>query len=65
MLDFDFILENANVNENFLHNFEILGVLKGNMEPVDEYLEEIAYKNLDHKLNSHQKADQIRKILKI
>ena len=51
MLDFDFILENANVNENFLHNFEILGVLKGNMEPVDEYLEEIAYKNLDHKLN--------------
>ena len=65
MLDFDFILENANVNENFLHNFEILGVLKGNMEPVDEYLEEIAYKNLDYKLNSHQKADQIRKILKI
>ena len=46
----DFLLENDEVSEKFLHNFEILGMLKGNLGPVDDYLEEIAYKNLDYKL---------------
>ena len=49
----DFILENAEVNEQFLANFEILGILKGNLTPIDEYLDEIAYKNLDYKLQNH------------
>ena len=56
-LDFDFILENSEVNENFLHKFEILGVLKGNMEPIDDYMDEVAYKNLDSKINQHKKSD--------
>ena len=46
----EFIHEDCEVDESFLHKFEILGVLKGNLEPIDEYLDEIAYKNLDYKL---------------
>ena len=46
----DFILENQQVNEKFLADFEILSVLKGDLEPIDQYMDEIAYKNLDYKL---------------
>ena len=65
LVGFDFILENTNVNEEHLSQFEILGLLQGNLQPIDTYLEEYAYKNLDYKINSHKKADQIRKILKV
>ena len=46
----DFILENSEVNEQFLRDFEILSVLKGDLEPIDQYMDEVAYKNLDYKL---------------
>ena len=62
---FDFILDNAEVDESFLHKIEVLAVLQGNLSPIDDYLDEIAYKNLDYKLSQHPKADQIRKLLKV
>ena len=64
MQNLDFILENQQVNEKFLSEFEILSVLKGDLEPIDQYMDEIAYKNLDYKLQQHKQAAQIRKILK-
>ena len=47
----DFILDNCEVDEQFLHKFEILSVLKGDFGPIDQYMDEIAYKNLDYKLS--------------
>jgi hypothetical protein len=46
----DFILENSEVNESFLKQFEVLSVLKGDLEPIDQFMDEVAYKNLDYKL---------------
>ena len=57
LLNFDFILENAHVNEEYLNKFEVLGILQGNLQPIDTYLEEYTYKNLDYKINAHKKAD--------
>lgn len=49
--DFDFILENGKVDERFLNKFEILSVLRGDFDPINSYMDEICYKNLDYKLN--------------
>ena len=65
LVGFEFILENSKVDEEHLNKFEILGLLQGNLEPLDTYLDEYAYKNIDYKINSHKKADQIRKLLKV
>ncbi len=47
----EFILEDHDVDEGFLHYFEILSVLKGNLDPTFQYVQEVAYKNLDYKLS--------------
>ena len=61
----DFILENTKVDESFLQDIEVLSVLKGDFEPIDKYLDHVAYKNLDYKLNSLKEAHNLRKILKV
>ena len=62
---FDFIFEDVEVDEQFLRDFEIMNVLKGDFDPIDQYLEEIAYKNLDYKLAQHSKSHKMRKLLKV
>ena len=46
-------MEDKDVDESFLRRFEILSVLKGNLDPINEYLDEVAYKNLDYKMADH------------
>ena len=65
LVDFDFILDNGKVDERFLSKFEILSVLRGDFDPINEYMDEICFKNLDYKLNQHKQAHLIRKLLKI
>ena len=59
-------MENGKVDESFLMDFEILQILQGgDFSPIDQYLEQIAYKNLDYKLMAHKQAPLIGKLLKI
>ena len=48
--DFQFILEDKEMDEGQLHSFEVLQILKGDLEPLNLYTEDIAYNNLDYKM---------------
>ena len=65
LIDSEFILENNRVDESFMHDFEILQVLKGDFDPLQLYLDKLAYKNLDYKLAAHKQSQDIAKLIKI
>ena len=48
-----------------MHEFEILQVLKGDFDPLQLYLDKLAYKNLDYKLAAHKQSEDIAKLIKI
>eukprot|EP00347_Sterkiella_histriomuscorum_P014863 403359236 len=62
--DFKFIFEDREVDEKFLHKFEVISILKGNLDPLTQYVDEIAYKSLDYKMKDHPDPT-IGKLLKI
>ena len=37
------------MDEGQLNSFEVLTILKGDLEPLNLYMDELAYKNLDYK----------------
>ncbi len=49
----EYIFEDREVDERFLHKFEIIAILRGDLDPLTQYIDEIAYKNLDYKLVDH------------
>ncbi|CDW75591.1 UNKNOWN [Stylonychia lemnae] len=49
----EFMFEDREVDERFLHKLEVIGVLRGNLDPLTQYVDEIAYKNLDYKMRDH------------
>ena len=66
---FQFIFEDKELDEGELHQFEVLSILKGNLDPLQFYQDKIAYKNLDYKLvtidTDPVSAAQVGKLLRI
>ena len=50
MSHFVFIFEDKELEEGELHKFEVLSILKGNLDPLQFYQDKVAYNNLDYKL---------------
>ena len=50
MSHFEFIFEDKELEEGELHKFEVLSILKGNLDPLQFYQDKLAYNNLDYKL---------------
>ena len=50
MSHFEFIFEDKELEEGELHKFEVLSILKGNLDPLQFYQDKVAYNNLDYKL---------------
>lgn len=50
MTHFEFIFEDKELEEGELHKFEVLSILKGNLDPLQFYQDKVAYNNLDYKL---------------
>ena len=47
--DFQFVMEDKEMDEGQLHSFEVLTILKGDLEPLNLFMDELAYTNLDYK----------------
>ena len=48
--EFRFRLEDKELEGGELSKFEVLSVLKGNLDPLEYFTHEVAFKNLDYKL---------------
>ena len=51
------------MDEGQLHSFEVLTILKGDLEPLNLYMDELAYNNLDYK-TAQLEDPQIGKLIK-
>ena len=52
------------MDEGQLHSFEVLQILKGDLDPLNLYMDEVAYTNLDYKMVDMQDPC-IGKLIKI
>ena len=62
--EFNFILDDKEMDEGQLHSFEVLQILKGDLDPLNLYMDDIAYTNLDYKMVDLQDP-QVGKLIKI
>lgn len=51
-------------DESQLHKYEILSILKGNLEPLQSYQDDFIYKNIDYKLSEHPNLS-VAKLIKL
>ena len=57
------MLEDRELEEGELHKFEVLSILKGNLDPLEYFTHEVAYKNLDYKMTGVDA--QVGKLIKL
>ena len=61
--DFEFIFDNKpDIEEGQLTNIEVTQVLKGDLEPIQTYLDDYAYKNLDYKMPADPRIGKLIKL---
>ena len=58
------MLEDREVEEGELHKFEVLSILKGNLDPLEYFTHEVAFKNLDYKMGGNIDP-QVGKLIKL